>query len=100
VEIGCRDHGASVGTPESEDEVRKGYATIAVWESLRQNRRNTMGNEADGSLWSIFNSITEWSDHRTGRGLSQDAERRFNSNIGGQSAAFKDLIFQEMITRS
>lgn len=84
----------AIGKPEDERASRKAVAVIEDWKLLLAKETNTLGNEADNSLWAIFNSVTEWSDHhRTVRSEDQDPSRRMQANLFGDSAKFKDRVW-------
>lgn len=96
-EIYERIYTEAIGKPDDERAKRKAQATVSEWQANLGNNRNTLGNGTDGSLWAIFNSVTEWADHeRTVR--NDNAERRMHANIYGDSADLKGRIWDALQT--
>jgi phage/plasmid-like protein (TIGR03299 family) len=92
-EIYERAYIAAVGKPDDERAKRKAQATVSEWQSKLYNSKNAV---ADGSLWGIFNSITEWTDHeRTVR--NDNSERRMHANIYGDAAEFKAKVMSALV---
>lgn len=82
----------AIGKPDDDRAKRKAQATVSDWSVRLTNSRNALGNGTDGSLWAIFNSVTEWADHeRTVRGDSTD--RRLHANIYGDAADLKSKVW-------
>jgi phage/plasmid-like protein (TIGR03299 family) len=89
-----RIYTAALGKPDDERAKRKAQATISDWQSNLFNERNAM---ADGSLWGVFNSVTEWVDHQRTVRLDNN-ERRTHANIYGDAADVKSRIMGALIT--
>lgn len=90
---------AALGKPEDDRAKRKAQNTVSDWAIRLGNDRNSLGNGTDGSLWAMFNSITEWVDHeRTVR--NDNAERRMHANIYGDAADLKGRIWDAIYAQS
>ena len=82
---------AELDADEWEKAQEKRFSTLCRWNELVENDNNTIPG-IEGSLWGVFNAITEWQDHERGRSAS-DSQARQNSNLFGVSAQAKAKAF-------
>jgi phage/plasmid-like protein (TIGR03299 family) len=92
-----RAYAAAIGVPEDDRQRRKASATIADWRwNLQQSGLANLGDSSDGSLWAVFNSVTQWADHaRTVR--SETPERRMHANLYGDAAEMKQAVWEALV---
>jgi hypothetical protein len=89
-------YGRVSDSPETEEEVKAEERMIQVvseWDALMASDNQRLDG-IGGTLWSAFNSITQWQDHtRAVKGV-KSADRQTHLKLLGQGAVDKRKAFR------
>lgn len=67
----------------------------AVLDLFQHSETCCLDTDAEGSLWGLYNAVTEWDQHHKREGLSLD--ERFDSQLFGSSQQFERQAFQQIV---